>query len=182
MTATSRIRDSIPTDFPLLPADARLIWLLPGLAMLAVVIGAVVLMQRQPEAWVMLPFTLAIGGMIALILHRRRISIVDGTLVIAAGVNTRRVAIGDLDLATARVVDLRERREWKPTIKLFGTSVPGLKMGHFRLRDRSRAFVLVTDASRVLVISERSGRRLLLSLAKPQALLDALQTRTGTKT
>jgi hypothetical protein len=49
-------------------------------------------------------------------------------------------AIGDLDLATARVVDLRERSEWKPSIKLFGTRVPGLKMGHFRLRDRSRAW------------------------------------------
>lgn len=147
--------------------------------MLAVVTGALVLMRQEPRAWVMLPAALGIVAIIALILRRRRISIVGDTLVIAAGLNTRRIAVGDIDLATARVVDLRERSEWKPSIKLFGTRIPGLSAGYFRLRDRSRAFVLVTDISRVLVLNERSGRRLLLSLARPQALLDALQARTG---
>jgi len=179
MAANSRQRDFNRTDFPVVPPDARLIWLLPGIAMLAVVIGTFVLMRQEPRAWVMLPATLAIVVVLALILRRHRISIVGDTLVIAAGLNTRRIAVGDLDLATARVVDLRERREWRPSIKLFGTRVPGLSAGYFRLRDRSRAFVLVTDPSRVLVLNERSGHRLLLSLTKPQALLDALQMKTG---
>jgi hypothetical protein len=178
MAANSRQRDFNRTEFPVVPADARLIWLLPGIAMLAVVIGTLVLMRQEPKAWVMFPATVAIVMVMALILRRHRISIVGDKLVIVAGLNTRRIAVGDIDLATARVVDLREHREWRPLIKLFGTRVPGLSAGHFRLRDRSRAFVLVTDTSRVLVLNERSGRRLLLSLAKPQALLDALQTRT----
>jgi len=179
MAANSHQRDSNRTDFPMVPADARLIWLLPGIAMLAVVIGTLILMKQEPRAWVMLPATLAIVVVLALILRRRRISLVGDRLVIVAGLNTRRLAVGDLDLTTARIVDLRERSEWRPWIKLFGTRVPGLSAGHFRLRDRSRAFVLVTDTSRVLVLNERSGRRLLLSLAKPQALLDALQARTS---
>jgi hypothetical protein len=54
-------------------------------------------------------------------------------------------------------------------------------MGYFRLHDRSPAFVLVTDRSRVLVLPEKSGTKragktLLLSLQQPKALLDALQT------
>jgi len=179
MAANSRPRDFNRTDFPVAPPDARLIWLLPGIAMLTVVIGALVLMRQEPRAWVMFPAALGILVVIALILRRRRISIVGDTLVIAAGLNTRRIAVGDIDLATARVVDLRERSEWKPSIKLFGTRVPGLSAGYFRLRDRSRAFVLVTDTSRVLVLNERSGRRLLLSLVRPQALLDALRAMTG---
>lgn len=180
MSATSRRRDSNRTDFPILPADPRLIWLLPGIAMATVVIGSIVMMKQEPRAWVMLPAALAILIVLALIVQRRRVSAVGDTLVIAAGLNTRRIAMGDIDLSTARVVDLRERSEWKPSIKLIGTRIPGLSAGHFRLRDRSRAFVLVTDTSRVLVLNERSGRRLLLSLAKPQTLLDLLKAKTET--
>lgn len=93
----------------------------------------------------------------------------------ACGMHSRRVALGELDLAYARIVDLRERTEFRPALKLMAMRLPGLGLGHFRLRDRGRAFVLLTDASRVLVLNERSGRRLLLSLDKPQALLDALR-------
>ena len=162
-------------DFAIHPANARLIWLLPGLSMLAATIGIGFLLMQEPKAWIALPVILAALALITLAFRRRRVSLGDGILTIAAGANTRRVATGELDLATARVVDLRERSELKPVLKLLGTRVPGLSMGHFRLRDRSRAFVLLTDASRVLVLNERSGRRLLLSLDRPQALLDALQ-------
>lgn len=179
MKVHSHQRGSNMIDFPVLPPDGRLTWLLPGITVLALFIGVFVLIRQEPRTWIMFPAILGILALIALSLRRRRISIIGDTLVIAAGLNTRRIATGDIDLATARVVDLRERTEWKPSIRLFGTSVPGLSMGHFRLRDRSRAFVLLTDSSRVLVLNERSGHRLLLSLAKPQALLDALQTRTG---
>ena len=46
------------------------------------------------------------------------------------------------------------------------------------LRDRGKAFLLVTQRTKVLVLPERSGRRLLLSLERPQALLDALRAVT----
>ena len=55
-----------------------------------------------------------------------------------------------------------------------GTSMPGYRAGHFRLRDRRRAFVLVTRREKLLALPERNGRMLLLSLKQPQALLDAL--------
>jgi hypothetical protein len=162
-------------DFAVHPANTGLLWLLPGLAMLAAVIGIGVLLVQEPRAWIALPIVAASLALMAVVFRRRRVTLADGTLTIAAGLNTRRVSTAELDLASARVVDLRERSELKPTLKLFGTRVPGLSMGHFRLRDRSRGFVLVTDASRVLVLNERSGRRLLLSLDRPQALLDAMQ-------
>ena len=161
-------------DFAIQPANARQVWLLPAFAMIAAVVGIGVLLADEPKAWIALPVILASLVLIALVFRRRRVSLGDGMLTVAAGLNTRRVATGELDLATARMVDLRERTELKPVLKLFGTRVPGLSMGHFRLRDRSRAFVLLTDSSRVLVLNERSGHRLLLSLDRPQALLDAL--------
>jgi hypothetical protein len=40
---------------------------------------------------------------------------------------------------------------------------------------------LLTDKTKVLVLPQRSGRMLLMSLERPQALLDALHTIAETK-
>lgn len=151
-------------------------WLLPGFALAAAVIGVLAVMLRgdYKVAW-LLPVVLIAVGSIVFVLRRRRVSLEQGVLTVAAGFNTRRVAIGEIDLPAARIVDLREHTELKPMLKVMGTGLPGYQAGHFRLRNRSKAFVLLTDRTRVLVLPEKSGKKLLLSLAQPQALLDELQ-------
>jgi hypothetical protein len=56
-------------------------------------------------------------------------------------------------------------------------SVIGFAAGHFRLREKfGKAFCLLTDRQRVLWLPLRDGKtQLLLSLERPQALLDALR-------
>ena len=167
-------------EFPVVPPDARLVWLLPGFATLAVVIGIALLATTQePRAWLALPVAFASFAVLALLLRRIRVSLDAGLLTIAASINTHRVAVTDLDLTAARVIDLREHNEWKPLVKVFGTRLPGCSLGHFRLRDRSPAFVLLTDRARVLMLPEKSGKKLLLSLQQPQVLLDALSKNGG---
>ncbi|GAB3388582.1 PH domain-containing protein [Lysobacter fragariae] len=165
-------------EFAIRDADMRFAWALFGLAALGVACGAAVMIAQHQQTLSLVPVlvgAIALVAVILPILRRRRVTLAGGNLKVLAGINSRTVAIADLDLATARIVDLREHDTLRPFIKIFGTRLPGLCLGHFRLRDRSRAFLLVTDTSKVLVLGERSGRRLLLSLAQPQALLDALR-------
>jgi len=56
-------------------------------------------------------------------------------------------------------------------------SMPGFHAGHFRLRgDFGKAFCLLTQRDRVLWLPLRDGKQqFLLSLERPQALLDALR-------
>ncbi|TKR33743.1 hypothetical protein FCE95_05540 [Luteimonas gilva] len=149
---------------------------LPGLALVAAAAGVIVVMYRgDPKvAWVF-PIMLLSAGLITSILRRRRVSLEDGVLTVAAGFNTRRVGIGEIDVDGARIVDLAEHTSLKPALKVMGSSLPGYNAGHFRLRDRSKAFLLLSSRSRVLVLPEKNGAKLLLSLERPQALLDALQ-------
>lgn len=166
-------------EFAITAPDARLVWMLPALAILGVLIGIAILATQDPRVWVALPGAIVACAVLALLLRRRRVSIEAGVLTIAAGLNTRQVALADLDLAAARIVDLREHDELRPFLRVFGTRLPGLAMGHFRLRDRSPAFVLLTDRSRVLVLpaksaAKRAAKTLLLSLQQPQGLLDEL--------
>jgi len=161
-------------EFEVVAPDLRMALLLPALGLLAAAIGLAFAAQRDPGVWFTVPILLLAVAVIAVVMRRRSVRLAGGELKVAAGMHNRRVAVAELDLAAARIVDLREHTALRPLFKSFGTSLPGYHAGHFRLRDRGRAFVLVTDPARVLVLPERSGRRLLLSLRQPQALLDAL--------
>ena len=101
-------------------------WLLPGFALAAAAIGVLVVMLRgdYKVAW-LFPIMLLAVGAIAFALRRRRVSLEQGVLTVAAGFNTHRVAIGEIDLPGARIVDLREHTELKPLLKVMGTGLPG---------------------------------------------------------
>ncbi|KQY51846.1 PH domain-containing protein [Lysobacter sp. Root494] len=161
-------------EFAVPAPDARKMWLLLGPVLLAAVVGIGIAAREQPRAMFLFPLLLLPALLLVAKFRRSRVLLRDGELVVQAGLNSHRVPLDALDLEHARIVDLAERTELRPMLKTFGTSLPGYRSGHFRLRDLSRAFVLLTGARRVLVLPERSGRRLLLGVEKPQALLDAL--------
>lgn len=162
-------------EFAVSPVSPRA-FLLPGGALLIALVGvAVVAFQGDAKVAWLVPVALLSAAMIAFALRRRRVRLEDGVLTVSAGFNTCRVGIGEIDVGGARVVDLAEHTSLKPALKVMGTGLPGYNAGHFRLRDRSKAFLLLSDRSRVLVLPEKSGRKLLLSLERPQALLDALR-------
>lgn len=127
---------------------------------------------------------LVVQGAIALLtlglvlpLWRREASFDGERLRVKATWYTRESALSEFRLDQARVVDLREHREFKPFLRTNGYGLPGLLAGHFRLRDRRKAFCLVTDPAKVLALPHTDGRIWLLSLQHPQAVLDILRRR-----
>lgn len=160
---------------PLMPLQARA-WQV--LAALAAVLLAMGLLGRDDSGLPVAatPFAVALLFVpVVLAMQRRRIAVRDGVLDVAATLFTRRVAIDALDLDAARVVDLAEHTALRPTLGLMRFSLPGLRAGHFLLRDRSRAFCLLTAFDRVLALPVRDGTWLLLSPERPQDLLRALR-------
>ena len=117
---------------------------------------------------------------VVLPLWRRRISFDGRRLRVEATFYTRESALAEFRLDAARVVDLRERTELRPLLKTNGYAMPGFHAGHFRLRDwQQRAFCLITDASKVVVLPHADGRVWLLSFEHPQAVLDILRRAAG---
>jgi len=123
--------------------------------------------------------TQAIVAMVALAvvlpLWRREAAFDGKRLRLKATYYTRESPLSEFDLDAARVVDTREHREFRPWLKTNGYGLPGFWAGHFRLRDRRRAFCLVTDPSKVVVLPHSDGRLWLLSVEHPQAVLDILR-------
>lgn len=166
------------------------LWLLPLLWLALVVVVLALhherLLQPVPgnpvPAWLMTMAGLALVLAVPfLLLHLRHIRIVDGMLSIrAAAVFAHRVAPAELDLERARIVSLDEHDGFRPRVRLWGLRLPGFSAGHFLLRNRARAFCLLTRNDKVLVLPRHDGRLILLSPEKPQALLERLRGLAGT--
>lgn len=108
-------------------------------------------------------------------LNRRSVRLDAAQLQVTAGLHRHRVAAAALDLEHARVVDLAEHTELAPRIHTGGLSLPGYKAGWFRTRQWRKVFCLVTARQRVLWLPERDGSAVLLSLEKPEVLLERLR-------
>ena len=170
--------------FPITPPPSHAAWLLGGLlsipvVVLAVAMGTTSLRPEQATAMPGLAFGLLLVTAVAALtfwgLGRRAVELDARQLRVKAAMFSHRVDVGDLDLEHARIVDLDERTELKPILKAFGMALPGFQAGWFLLRDRSRAFCLLTARRRVLWLPTRAGKSLMLSLERPDALLDALR-------
>lgn len=169
---------------PPLGKAPKLFALLLGGAMPAVIAVAVMLQVREGtlEPATMLLIQAAVAAtMLAIVLPmwRREASFDGQRLRVKATWYTRESPLSDFALDQARVVDLREHTEFKPRLKTNGYALPGLQAGHFWLKDRRRAFCLLSDISRVLVLPHADGRLWLLSLEHPQAVLDILRRGAG---
>lgn len=191
---TNRPPSRSAIDLPLCepPAGARktLVALCIGLPLLVVAAVAVLRIEGNTPAlpgWLAplgatsLTFaaTMAVALPLAWLLqramHRNRFCLDDGTLFIHTSFYRQRIAMGELDLAAARVLSLDEHREWRPLLKTNGFSLPGYHSGHFRLRNRKKAFCAITGAGRVAVIPRRDGRVLLVAFRQPEQALARLR-------
>lgn len=169
-----------PEDFPLSPTS-RSIWLwlwIPLLIGGTVVIGGALTGYRGNNPYLFLlaiPSMVLVGAGLSWMVRRRHIRLDNRELQVTATLYTRKVAVETIDLARARVMSLDEHTEFKPRFKTNGFSVPGFQAGHFRLRNLSKAFCLITDRTRVLSLPLRDGGLILLSPEKPHNLLDRLR-------
>jgi len=144
---------------------------------LAIVVAMAAFPEWRPAPPVFAVMVIAIVAVAAglLVASRRRSIRLDGDrLEVKATFYTRRVALDDIDVDSARIIDLREHPENKPSIKTNGYAVPGLVAGNFRDRRRRKVFCLVT-APCVVVLPLGDGSRMLLSPAQPNRLLERLR-------
>lgn len=171
----------------------RLLWIV---APLLLFLGLTFYPSRQPAEAGTMPFavtltppyftlhgsaawSLAIATLITVLLcwlfFRRRVQLDGSVLSVHSTFYRKHTPVEQMDLQQAAVVDLKQDRRHGLRHKINAYGMPGFHSGHYRLHGGGKGFALVTDVHRVLVIPVRDGPTLLLSLAEPQSLLDALR-------
>ena len=176
--------DSIP--------PGRLVLLLP-LALLLVPLGALVAIFASADAnadgavpWALVFAPILVAPAVAALmvkeLFSRRFRLSPEGLRVRDLPWPRTIAVGRFDLERAEIVDLGRRPELMPRFKIAGTRLPGFRSGRFRLRDKRVASVFLTELGKVLVLPLRDGSVVMLSLQRPEALLQALRQRAQGRT
>ena len=142
--------------FPMIPAGN-------GMAWTAAVVGIVLVLVMGLMAW------------LAVAAKHTEFAVGNGSLAIRGGPYGRTIALADLDLERARAVDLTKEHDLGVRWKTNGAALPGLAMGWFRLKDKSKSLLFVTDRKRVLFVPTKKGWSLQLSTAEPERLLETLR-------
>lgn len=117
----------------------------------------------------------ALWWMLARVMRRQALRVSADALEVRSSFYRCTTPLAELKLDQARVVDLDERTELKPTLKTNGFSIPGFHSGWFLLRNRRRSFVAIADGRRKLWLPGSGRHDLLIEPADPAALLARLR-------
>ena len=142
--------------FPMIPATSKPFWIL------------------IPILVVLFAGLLVLFAYIAYSSQNVRFELSDEGLRLRGDLYGRLIPASALISEQARKMDLTESREYQPRWRTFGTGLPGYRAGWFRLRNREKALLYVTDARRVVYIPTRDNYSVLLSVAEPERFLQAL--------
>lgn len=108
-------------------------------------------------------------------LCRAGVAIEGDRLRVDGGIGRGDFALAELATDGVRTIDLSAEPALRPVMRTWGIGLPGLSSGWFRLRNGDRALCVLTDRGRTTVLRARDGTRLLLSLADPSPLREALE-------
>ena len=117
----------------------------------------------------------ALWWVLARFMRRQALRVSADALEVRSSFYRCTTPLAELKLDQARLVDLDERTELKPTLKTNGFSIPGFHSGWFLLRNRRRSFVAIADGRRKLWLPGSGRHDLLIEPADPAALLARLR-------
>jgi len=87
----------------------------------------------------------------------------------------RFIPASELLVGGARTLDLKPDCPYRLRRRTNGVGLPGYQAGWFKLNNGERALAFITDSSRVVCVPTTQGYSVLLSVADPQAFLNALR-------
>jgi hypothetical protein len=119
--------------------------------------------------------TLAICLLLDRMLRRQRLRLDRNRLEVLTTFYRQRLALSQLQLDRARVIELGEHPELRPWLKSNGFALPGFRSGWFRTRGFKKLFLATAGGQRLLWLPTTRGDALLLQPQRPQALLERLR-------
>jgi hypothetical protein len=125
----------------------------------------------------LLPLAIAaLMGYIAYSTRGVRFEVLNEGLRIRGDLFGRLIPRGSLRISDARIVDLKQEPALRPFLRTSGVGLPGYCSGWFRLKDRTRSLLFLTDRSRAVYLPTADGYSLLISPADPEGFLAALRS------
>jgi len=99
----------------------------------------------------------------------------DHGLRISPGIYSRFIPREDISIAGVKVINLNVDSEYKPKWRTNGAGLPGYSAGWFKLQNKEKALLFVTDRSSVVYIPTNKDYSVLLSVREAGEFIDTIQ-------
>jgi hypothetical protein len=99
----------------------------------------------------------------------------DQGLRIGPGLYGRLIPRDDIAREGVRIINLNLETEYQPKWRTNGAGLPGYNAGWFKLKNKEKALVFLTDRSRVVYIPTNQDYVILLSVREAEEFADAMQ-------
>lgn len=147
--------------YPMIPAASKVLWWLA--ATLLVLVGV-----------------MAVLGAAAWAAGHTRVRVTEAGLEIEGDpFFSRDLAWAELDGPAAEVVSIAGGSPHRPAWRTFGTGLPGYGAGWFKLASGEKALAFITRGEVALRVPTRHGWSLLVTVERPEALLDRVRSGAG---
>jgi hypothetical protein len=103
-------------------------------------------------------------------------TVTDEGLRINPGVYGRFIPREDIDTEGVRVMNLNVDTEYQPKWRTNGAGLPGFASGWFKLANKEKALVFLTDRNRVVYIPTKRDYSVLLSVREAEEFAGILQS------
>jgi len=128
--------------------------------------------------WILSIFLIAVVAVFVFISYSARhasFTVTDDALRIRASFYGRTIPRSDIVAEGVKVIDLNVDSEYMPRIRTNGIGLPGYAEGWFKLADKEKALLFVTDRSRVVYIPTTGNYSVLLSVRQAEEFADVLR-------
>ena len=96
-------------------------------------------------------------------------------LVLRAPLYGRSIPLSAIDRSAARIVNFTNEPSLRPRVRTNGIGMPGCAIGWFKLRNKRKALLAVTNRQALVYLPTTLDYDVLLSLRQPQEFLDRLR-------
>ena len=102
-------------------------------------------------------------------------TVTDQGLRIGPGLYGRTIPREDIDTEGVRGIDLNLEKEYQPKWRTNGAGLPGYSAGWFKLQNKEKALVFVTDRSSVVYIPTTGNYSVMLSVREADEMVKLIQ-------
>jgi hypothetical protein len=159
-------------EFSIIPASSGVFAFLWGFAILILIILVIPASSGNFEflsgsgivTWVILIGVLGLFAAFGYQARHTTFRLTDHGLRIGPGIYSRTIPREKIDVSGIRIINLDIEKEYQPKWRMNGAGLPGFLAGWFKLQNKEKALLFVTDRSRVVYIPTSENYSILLSV------------------
>ena len=166
--------------YPIVPISPTGVLVFGIIILVLVVLGGAMMFPSAPAAYVLRPaaaLVLLLAAAFGLLLYRTYGSnvILDGeSMSLNVPLYSRTVPYGMIDVEGVSIIDDPDNAALSLAIRTNGVGMPGYLLGSFRTSGGRRAFVALTDRSKIVYVPLTDGSTILLSVENAEDLVRRL--------